>query len=148
MDFSGEMSLDLIANSNQMGTSLEQDFFHRKFFSLGAGLKLSYLTTEVKMTDYLRIYDQEELESYRLISRGGALEPVICAGFRVAFFRFGLDAGYLFGFSEGLRLPGTPKVYLKLPTDENVSPGWTGFRASIRVNVLLPLKPKDEQVKE
>ena len=143
-DYSGEMHLDLIANCNQLGANIEQDFFHRQFFSIGAGLKVSYLTTEVKTVDYLRINNESREERARLISRGAGVEPGISAGFKVAFFRFALYGGYLWGFSEGLRLPGTPKVYLKLPTDENVSPDWSGWRAMIKVNVLIPLKKKSK----
>jgi hypothetical protein len=141
-DYSGEMKLDVVANCNQFGIGAEQDVVRARFFSLSASGKISFLFSEVKTLDLLRIYNQVQREEYRFTSNGGGLEPGIIAGFNFLFFRIGLYGGYLFSFSEELHLQGNRKAFLTLPTDEKVQAEWSGWRAAIKVDVRIPLKKK------
>jgi hypothetical protein len=144
MDYSGEIKLDLLVNANQLGTSVEWDFWHKNIFSAGGSIRFSYLNTEAKFSDYIRIGSEVQAGSARFLSRGAAVEPGVSAAVRVSVFRFALYGGYLFGFSEGLWVgsSGTQKVYLKLDDDSNVEPQWSGWRAAVRLYVILGGKRK------
>jgi hypothetical protein len=142
VDYSGEMKLDVIANCEQYGISMEQDVISYKFFTLSVSGKLSYLHSAVKTLDYLRINDQEQQQEDRFVSKGAGLEPGIIAGFHVFFFRVGIYGGYLFSFSEGLHLQGNSKAVIKLPNEDDIPAEWNGWRAGLKIDFYIPIKKK------
>ncbi len=148
VDYSGELKLDLITNCMQFGVGMEQDVLRYHFFSLSVSGKFSYLFSEVKTLDYLRINDHVVSEENRFTSSGAGLEPGIIAGFNFLFFRIGLYGGYLFSFSEGLHLQKNRQARLKLPTDEIVRVEWNGWRTGVKVDFRLPLKKKATEKKD
>lgn len=143
VDYSGEMTLDIVANALQFGTCLEQDVWRIKFFSLSVSGKVSYLVTQATTLDYLRIYDQAERTEYRFSANGGGFEPGLLAGFNIWYLRMGIYGGYLFSISEGLHLPHESKAMLEMPNGEKVIPQWNGWRALLTLDFRIPMAKKN-----
>lgn len=138
-DYSGRVDLDAVINGNQLGLTLQKNFFQNGSISLGAYSDGSYLFSKLNTTDNLEIIYPEvftERQDYHFVSKGFALEPGLVVSYHLQSLIFQVNLGYMVDFSKKLQLKENSDMILAIG-NKQVSPQWSGVRLGIQVSYVF-----------
>ena len=138
-DYSGRVDLDAIVNGNQLGLTFQKIFYKNKFILSGVYFEGSYLISQLKMEDYIKIDASPDIiqtDKYNFNSRGFAAEFGLVAKYRLNPIELQLNLGYLHDFPGKLFLDDNNKQWLAMNNSE-IKTEWRGIRLGVQISYLL-----------
>lgn len=133
-DYSGRVNLDALINSNQLGLTLQKDFFHVGPLSMGVYVDGSWLISSLQANDYLKLEEPantSEKETYDFRAKGYSVEPGIAMKYGIKPLVFQLTLGYLLDFSGKLYTKGNKNQWLQI-NQTVIEPEWSGLRLGLQ----------------
>ncbi|AHM60968.1 hypothetical protein D770_13570 [Flammeovirgaceae bacterium 311] len=146
-DYSGSYREDLLLRYRRIGVVVESHHALPKRFDGWLGLEASLLFSKL-------IYEGEvnltgagtASEGYTFYAWGGAVQPYIALERKIGIIRLGAQAGVCLSLSEGFSLKGDRDTKLVNPgkNNEEVVPGWNGWRLGMYIGVPLTASSSKE----
>ncbi|MDD5766122.1 MAG: hypothetical protein PHW79_07760 [Candidatus Marinimicrobia bacterium] len=135
-DYSGEIRTDFLVNHIGGGIMLDVATSHRKKIVPVVYTGISYHKTHAKMTESIRIYDEEEKQSINLTSTNIIIDQGVGFEMTYKYFIFAPYIGYQIQIDEKpLHLKGNPKAQFGTEDTDAVGVNWTGLRFGIQVGL-------------
>jgi len=133
-DYSGRIDFDALINGNQLGLTIQKDFYSKNNWSTGFYMDGSWLLSTLKVKDHLELVSPSKIvqkESYRFNAKGFSAEPGFALKYKLSPLMLQISLGYLLDFSGKLYLEGTKQQWLEI-NHTAVEPQWSGFRGAVQ----------------